>query len=305
MLEAVIKAITPKIMTWSQYAEAAWFMYQKKVMKNPAYKRYMPDYTKCMEHFALHAGGYAVLKGIQKGMNLPDEAVIPSFASLRDMGNTSSSTTWYTIAYLESQSMVKKGQQIMQVRARCWSGAVQEVPCLWRQAHSCMPPGCLDAAAQRHLSASWSCTHVSVLISAAAQGVPAVVFLWCLAQQPLLHIACVLRLIIAVFTCCNPQVGAGGGMKGGVNIWKALKDNDYVHPCWLHCAGRPYRCVLAGPKTPRLLTACMCACVPHVHLDPLAASPARGLPALLVPALAAALRTVSRQAGSSVCGLEG
>jgi hypothetical protein len=56
MLEAVIKAITPKIMTWSQYAEAAWFMYQKKVMKNPAYKRYMPDYTKCMEHFALHAG---------------------------------------------------------------------------------------------------------------------------------------------------------------------------------------------------------------------------------------------------------
>lgn len=56
MLEAVIKAITPKIMTWSQYAEAAYFMYQKKVMKNPAYKRYMPDYTKCMEHFALHAG---------------------------------------------------------------------------------------------------------------------------------------------------------------------------------------------------------------------------------------------------------
>lgn len=59
MLEAVIKAITPKIMTWSQYAEAAWFMYQKKVMKNPAYKRYMPDYTKCVDHFALHAGKHS------------------------------------------------------------------------------------------------------------------------------------------------------------------------------------------------------------------------------------------------------
>jgi hypothetical protein len=56
MLEAVIKAITPKIMTWGQYAEAAYFMYQKKVLKNPSYKRYMPDYTKCMQHFALHAG---------------------------------------------------------------------------------------------------------------------------------------------------------------------------------------------------------------------------------------------------------
>jgi 3-ketoacyl-CoA synthase len=58
-----------------------------------------------------------VLKGIQQGMNLPVEAVLPSYASLRDMGNTSSSTTWYTMAYLETQDMVKKGHRIMQVRA--------------------------------------------------------------------------------------------------------------------------------------------------------------------------------------------
>jgi hypothetical protein len=43
-------------------------------------------------------------------------------------------------------------------------------------------------------------------------------------------------------TAAGPsQVGAGGGMKGGVNIWRALRDTDYVHPCWLHCAGRPYK----------------------------------------------------------------
>ena len=116
MLEAVIKLITPKIMTWSQYAEAAYFMYNKKVLQNANYKRYVPDYTKCVDHFALHAGGYAVLKGIQKGMNLPTEAMLPSFASLRDYGNTSSSTTWYTMSYLESIGAVKKNEQIMQVR---------------------------------------------------------------------------------------------------------------------------------------------------------------------------------------------
>lgn len=149
MLEAVIKAITPKIMTWSQYAEAAYFMYNKKVLHNPSYKRYVPDYTKCVDHFALHAGGYAVLKGIQKGMNLPSECVIPSFASLRDFGNTSSSTTWYTMAYLESIGAVKRGHNIM-------------------------------------------------------------------------------------------QVGAGGGMKGGVNIWRALKDNNCTHPAWRHLNGRAY-----------------------------------------------------------------
>ena len=78
--------------------------------------RYVPDYTKCIDHFALHAGGYAVLKGIQKGMNLPMEMMLPSFASLRDYGNTSSSTTWYSMAYLERFGLVKQGQRIMQVR---------------------------------------------------------------------------------------------------------------------------------------------------------------------------------------------
>lgn len=29
---------------------------------------YQPDYTQCCEHFLLHAGGYAILRGIQKGL---------------------------------------------------------------------------------------------------------------------------------------------------------------------------------------------------------------------------------------------
>ncbi|KIY96628.1 3-ketoacyl-CoA synthase 6 [Monoraphidium neglectum] len=107
--------VTPKIMTWGQYAEAAYRVFGKKVL-GCDWGRYVPDYTKCMDHFALHAGGYAVLKGIQKGMSLPTEMMLPSFASLRDMGNTSSSTTWYSMAYMERFGMVKQGQRIMQVR---------------------------------------------------------------------------------------------------------------------------------------------------------------------------------------------
>jgi len=114
MLQAVIAKVTPRIMTWSQYAEAAYWMMGKKMLGYD-WGNYAPDYTKCMEHFALHAGGYAVLKGIQKGMNLPMEMMLPSFASLRDMGNTSSSTTWYSMAYMERFGMVTTGQRIMQV----------------------------------------------------------------------------------------------------------------------------------------------------------------------------------------------
>ncbi len=56
-----------------------------------------------------------MLKGLQQAMRLPLDKMLPSFASLRDYGNTSSSTTWYSMAYLETQEMVTRGQVIMQV----------------------------------------------------------------------------------------------------------------------------------------------------------------------------------------------
>lgn len=41
--------------------------------------------------------------------------MMPSFASLRDFGNTSSASTWYTWSYIESTTGVKKGERILQV----------------------------------------------------------------------------------------------------------------------------------------------------------------------------------------------
>jgi len=61
------------------------------------------------------AGGYAVLKGLQQAMRLPSEKMLPSFATLRDYGNTSCSTTWYVLAYMESVEGIKCNQTIMQI----------------------------------------------------------------------------------------------------------------------------------------------------------------------------------------------
>ncbi len=89
-----LKTIGPKVMTWRQYGEAATHMFNKKVLGHKGTGRYVPDFTEGVQHFALHAGGYAVVKGLQKAMRLPVERVLPSFATLRDYGNTSCSTTW-------------------------------------------------------------------------------------------------------------------------------------------------------------------------------------------------------------------
>jgi hypothetical protein len=99
---------------------------------------YQPDYTRCADHFLLHAGGYAILRGIQKGLRLPADKMLPSFASLRDFGNTSSASTWYTWSYIEATMGVKKNETILQVHI-----AIQEyvVASLMRTSFLCFQDG--------------------------------------------------------------------------------------------------------------------------------------------------------------------
>jgi hypothetical protein len=46
---------------------------------------------------------------------LPADKMMPSFASLRDFGNTSSASTWYTWGYIEATTGVKRGERVLQV----------------------------------------------------------------------------------------------------------------------------------------------------------------------------------------------
>ena len=50
-----LRTIAPKILTWGQYADAAMNLLQKTVMGRDL-PEYVPDFTKCIDHFALHAG---------------------------------------------------------------------------------------------------------------------------------------------------------------------------------------------------------------------------------------------------------
>lgn len=94
---------------------------------------WVPSVPTCAPPLLPPAGGYAVLKGIQQGLALPADSMIPSFAALRDYGNTSCSTTWYVMAYTESCRDVRRGDVLLQVgrtRAggRCLCGHVHVLP---------------------------------------------------------------------------------------------------------------------------------------------------------------------------------
>jgi len=78
-------------------------------------RAYTPNFAKGIDHFCIHAGGRAVIEGVQKNLGLQDHHVLPSMQTLRDWGNTSSSSIWYETEWIERFGNLKRGDRILQV----------------------------------------------------------------------------------------------------------------------------------------------------------------------------------------------
>jgi predicted naringenin-chalcone synthase len=86
--------------------------------KLPTVKPYVPDFKRGVDHFCIHAGGRAVIDGMEKNLGLKPYHTEPSRMTLLNYGNTSSSSIWYELQYIQEQQRtnpLKKGDRIMQV----------------------------------------------------------------------------------------------------------------------------------------------------------------------------------------------
>jgi len=89
-----------------------------KTKKLPLVKIYVPDFKRGIDHFCIHAGGRAVIEGIEKNMNLHQYHTEPSKMTLLNYGNTSSSSIWYELEYImehQTTNPLKKGHRVMQI----------------------------------------------------------------------------------------------------------------------------------------------------------------------------------------------
>jgi 3-ketoacyl-CoA synthase len=78
-------------------------------------RSYVPDFTKAVDHFCIHAGGRAVIDGVQKSLDLADHYMEPSRKTLEDWGNTSSSSIWYEAEWIERFGNLQVGQRVLQI----------------------------------------------------------------------------------------------------------------------------------------------------------------------------------------------
>jgi len=117
-----ITELGPLILPWSEQFKYALNMLQrivgkwisKNVAKDPK-RAYVPNFRAGIDYFCLHTGGRGVLDAMQDALQLSNNDVEPSRETLKRFGNTSSSSIWYELAYIEKNRKVRRGQTIWMI----------------------------------------------------------------------------------------------------------------------------------------------------------------------------------------------
>lgn len=81
----------------------------------PIPRAYVPNFMKGIDHWCIHAGGRAVIEGVQKNLRLQEHHIAPSMQTLYDWGNTSSSSIWYEAEWVERLGGLKRGHRVLQI----------------------------------------------------------------------------------------------------------------------------------------------------------------------------------------------
>ncbi|KAL3637811.1 separase/separin [Castilleja foliolosa] len=113
-LKSNITTIGPLVLPASEQLMFLFTLIGRKIF-NPKWKPYIPDFKQAFEHFCIHAGGRAVIDELQKNLQLSAEHVEASRMTLHRFGNTSSSSLWYELGYIEAKGRMKKGDRVWQI----------------------------------------------------------------------------------------------------------------------------------------------------------------------------------------------
>jgi len=114
-LKTNLSTMGPMVLPWSEQIKFFINLCARKMFPQKKIPAYVPDFKLAFQHFCIHAGGRAVIDGVEQNLSLSPHDVEPSRATLYRYGNTSSSSIWYELNFIELSHKVKKGEKVWQI----------------------------------------------------------------------------------------------------------------------------------------------------------------------------------------------
>jgi 3-ketoacyl-CoA synthase len=103
--------LAPRILPVSELARFAAGNMGKKLLSRGSAPKI--NFKTGVEHFCIHPGGTAVVEGVKVSLGLDADDVEPARMTLHRWGNTSASSLWYVLSYMEAKQRLKRGDRVL------------------------------------------------------------------------------------------------------------------------------------------------------------------------------------------------
>jgi len=114
-LKTNMSKLGPIVLPWTEQIKFFLNYCARRLFPHKKIAPYIPDFKTAFQHFCIHAGGRAVIDGMESNLALSPYDIEPSRATLYRYGNTSSSSIWYELNFIEKCHGVKKGDKVWQI----------------------------------------------------------------------------------------------------------------------------------------------------------------------------------------------
>ncbi|XP_064998967.1 3-ketoacyl-CoA synthase 6-like [Musa acuminata AAA Group] len=114
-LRSNITDVGPLVLPVTEQLRFLASLVARRLLGSRGWKPYIPDFKRAFEHFCIHAGGRAVIDELQLNLRLSAAHVEASRMALHRFGNTSSSSLWYELAYIEAKGRMRRGDRVWMI----------------------------------------------------------------------------------------------------------------------------------------------------------------------------------------------
>ncbi|CAM0870475.1 unnamed protein product [Alopecurus aequalis] len=114
-----LRTLVPRILPLTELARFAAQLICKKLLLPRSSKSTSEgpkiNFKTGVDHFCLHPGGTAVIEAVKRSLGLDDGDVEAARMTLHRWGNTSASSLWYVLSYMEAKGKLRRGDRVLMV----------------------------------------------------------------------------------------------------------------------------------------------------------------------------------------------